>query len=274
MRQGSLVVIGSGIKAIQQITMQARDCIKAADRVLYGVCDPFSEEWIKQTNPKSESLTRFYGENKPRIDTYNEMIEQILDYVRSGIKVCAVFYGHPGVFVYPSHEAIKIARREGYKAIMLPGISTEDCLFADLAIDPAVNGYQSFEATDFVLNGRRLDPTCSVILWQIDCVGDDKFYAQGYDARNLPVLVEALSEFYDLQHEVTLYAAPVLPMCNAITKRLTLGDLRKGSSLIEGMSTLYIPPAKKPEVDHEMLQRLGLTVEDLSTSPNATKHDA
>ena len=39
---------------------------------------------------------------------------------------------HPGVYVAPSHETVLRARAEGYPARMLPGISSEDCLFADL----------------------------------------------------------------------------------------------------------------------------------------------
>ena len=37
---------------------------------------------------------------------------------------------------------------------MLPAISAEDCLFADVGIDPAMTGCQSYEATDFMINGR------------------------------------------------------------------------------------------------------------------------
>ena len=54
------------------------------------------------------------------------------------------------VFVQPSHESIAIARLEGFSARMLPGISAEDCLFADIGLDPGKDGCQSFEATDFL----------------------------------------------------------------------------------------------------------------------------
>ena len=52
-------------------------------------------------------------------ELYTEMVERILFFVRKGKKVCAVFYGHPGIFVFSSHEAIRIARAEGYPAVML-----------------------------------------------------------------------------------------------------------------------------------------------------------
>src|SRR5216683_1496595 len=114
-----------------------------------------------------------------RMYAYNATVEHILGCVRTGDKTVGAFYGHPGVFVYPSHEAIRRARSEGYSAKMLPGISAEDCLFADLGIDPAVCGCQTFEATDFLLHGRRIDPSSSVVLWQIGVVGDMTFKTAG-----------------------------------------------------------------------------------------------
>ena len=54
---------------------------------------------------------------------------------------------------------------------MIAGISAEDCLFADLGFDPASTGCLTFEATDFLIHNRRVDPTCLVILWQIGVVG-------------------------------------------------------------------------------------------------------
>ena len=65
------------------------------------------------------------------------MVERILSYVRRGLNVCVVFYGHPGV--HPGHESIRRARMEGFSASKLPGISAEDCLFAELGIDPSKN---------------------------------------------------------------------------------------------------------------------------------------
>jgi Tetrapyrrole (Corrin/Porphyrin) Methylases len=81
------------------------------------------------------------------------MVNRIIKYVKRDLRVCAVFYGHPGVFCTPSHESIRIARKLGYRATMLPAISAEDCLFADLGVDPGKHGCQSFEATDFLVYG-------------------------------------------------------------------------------------------------------------------------
>jgi precorrin-2 methylase len=123
--------------------------------------------WIEKQNPNSFDLYQHYANDKNRIVTYVQMVERMLDEVRAGKYVCAVFYGHPGVFVSPSHNTIAIARREGYEAEMLPGISAEDCLYADLDVDPSIPRLQIFEATDLLLRQRRIDPTMNLIVFQV-----------------------------------------------------------------------------------------------------------
>jgi hypothetical protein len=86
--------------------------------------------------------------------------------------VCGVFYGHPGVFSQAPHRAIEQARREGFQAHMEPGISAEDCLYADLGIDPGNVGCQHYEASQFMFYRRVVDPSAYLILWQIGIAGD------------------------------------------------------------------------------------------------------
>ena len=124
------------------MTVEAIAWIKQSDRVLYVVGDPIAEAMIHELNPAGESLSRFYAVGKERIITYQEMVDRILECVRAGETTCLVCYGHPGVFVYPSHESIRQARVEGFEARMLPGVSAEDCLFADLGVDPGIYGCQ------------------------------------------------------------------------------------------------------------------------------------
>jgi len=93
--------------------------------------------------------------------------------VRQGYKVLGIFYGHPGVFVFPSHRAIAIAREEGYIAKMLPGVSAEDYLFSDVGFDPSHPGCMTQEASFLLLSGKKLDPLVHNIIWQVGGVGID-----------------------------------------------------------------------------------------------------
>ena len=132
---GSLTVVGTGIKA-GQITPDALSCIEHAEKVLFIVTDIITSLWIQEINTTAEDLAVFYQPADDRQIVYLKMVERILSCVREGLNVCVVAYGHPGVFAFPLHELIRRARLEGFEARMLPGVSSEDCLFADLNIDP------------------------------------------------------------------------------------------------------------------------------------------
>lgn len=252
-RRGSLVVVGTGIKLVGQTTLEALACMQRAEKLLYLVTDPVTETWIKRLNASATTLYDCYAEGKPRHKTYREMADRILSAVRLGSQVCAAFYGHPGVFVNPAHLAIRRARKEGFRARMLPGISAEDCLFADLGLDPCENGCQSFEATDFLASRRQFDSTSGLILWQVGVLGEPSIRgARSCRPERLRVLADALRRHYPASHPVVLYEAAQFPICDPIIKKITLARLPEAS--VFTMTTLYVPP-KPARIADERIMR-------------------
>lgn len=252
--KGSLACVGIGITLGSHISPLARSHIEQADVVFMGVSDGVVELWLQGMNKDARSLQPYYGEGKSRLDTYQEMVDAMLAEVRAGKRVCGVFYGHPGVFAWAPHKAIETARQEGYPAHMEPGISSEDCLYADLGIDPATFGCQHFETSQFMLYRRRIDPSAWLILWQVGLAGDktNRRFATGAAYRQ--VLVEVLSRDYPLDHQVILYQAATLPIQQTKVERLTLQSLPQAE--IDMSDTLAIPPALGMQIDHEILARL------------------
>jgi uncharacterized protein YabN with tetrapyrrole methylase and pyrophosphatase domain len=210
--------------------------------------------WIERLNPSAQSLYPFYAPGKPRRETYNEMVQEIMAWVRRGLDVCVVLYGHPGVFVTPSHEAIRQARQEGFEATMLPGVSAEDCMFADLGVDPG-DGCQTYEATEFLLYPRMIDYRSALILWQVAGVGE-RGGAVAPSLEGLGVLAERLEEDYGPDHEVILYEASPYPVAGPTIERVRLRDLP--SATPSPMATLYVPPRAEAQPDLEMFDRLGV----------------
>ena len=255
MSSGSLTVVGTGIQFGTQMTPEARGVIKNADVVLSLVAEPVMQAAIKRLNPETRSLQEHYVVGESRSEAYEAMIAEILSHVRRGLDVCAAFYGHPGVFVAPSHEAVRRAREEGFRARMLPGISAEDCLYADLGIDPARSGCQCYEATDFLVHGRQVDTTAALVLWQIGTVGNSAA-AEEATPTGLGVLVEVLLELYPADHDVVVYEASPYPGFDPLVRRVPLVDLSPQD--VTAMSTLYVPPAGAAELDVTMMDRLGL----------------
>jgi precorrin-6B methylase 1 len=254
--KGQLIVVGTGLRTVGHVTAEAVAWIRAADKVLYVVGDPVSEKLIHDLNPGAESLEVLYKQSKARIDTYRQMVERILTCVRQGYRTCAVFYGHPGVFVYPSHEAVRQARIEGYPAVMLPGVSAEDCLFADIGIDPAQAGCQSFEATDFLFHDRRTDPSSSLVLWQIGVLGNEGFNESGrYDLSLMPLLITKLLRLYPPMHQAAVYEAATQIGCPPRISWTPIPHLTQVE--MSAASTLFIPPGSAPRPDAVVVHQAG-----------------
>lgn len=239
-KRGSLIVAGAGIAYAGHCSVEARNAIASADIVLSIMGDELMQQWLSELNPNTRSMQDFYAQKQTRLDAYEAMVEELLSQVRKGLDVCAVFYGHAGVFVTPSHEAVRRARAEGYDAMMLAGISAEDCLYADLGLDPGAWGCQSYEAHDFFLRRPKFDTGSSLILWQLSVLGDQTFRRLEADAAAIGALAEQLMQHYPDDHCVIVYAASVLPVTPASIQELHLKELRTAE--ITQASTLWVPP--------------------------------
>ena len=223
-KQGSLVIVGTGISVAGQMTLAAKSHIENADIVFMGIMNKVGEHVVSSLNPNSVSLDDLYEEGKSRAVTYSQMAERIVEAVTSGQNVCAAFYGHPGVFVTPSHEAIRRVKALGLNAHMLPGVSAEDCLIADLGIDPSRYGCQSYEASQFLFRDYRIDPYMTQIIWQIGLAGEAtmRVLNANHCQSGLTMLADILSEHYPGDHELIIYEAATLPICEPKIQKVLL----------------------------------------------------
>lgn len=257
--KGSLVVVGNGIKAGGHLSLEAQSAIKNADKVFYADSNPVSIYKIKSLNPNAETLSDLYGRDKPRYETYLQMVERILTAVREGLQVCAVFYGHPGVFATPPHISIRKARAEGFQAMMLPGISAEDCIFADLGIDPGLYGCQSYEATNFLVYRRVFDRRNVLVIWQVGAIGMVDYQGKIYNdnKKGLAMLSEVLLESYPADHTAIIYEASTMALFLPRIQRVPIGCLTEAQTTM--MSTLVIIPDPNWSIpDMERAKQLGI----------------
>ncbi|TFK23735.1 tetrapyrrole methylase [Coprinopsis marcescibilis] len=264
-KAGQLTIVGSGIASINHMTLQAVACIETADVVCYVVADGATEAFIRKKNENCIDLYPLYSETKERTDTYIQMAEFMLNHVRAGKNVVGVFYGHPGVFVCPTHRAIYIARNEGYRAVMLPGLSAEDCLYADLGIDPSTVGCITYEATDMLVYNRPLNSSSHLVLYQVGIVGkaDFKFAYDPKENHHFGKLIDRLELEYGPDHTVVHYIAPIFPTEEPVMERFTIGQLKlkENSDKIATISTFYLPPkapSAKVSLNREFLRSLNI----------------
>jgi len=253
-QRGSLACVGMGMTLGSHLTPLARSHIEQADVVFAGLSDGVVEMWLERMHPDVRSLQPYYAERKSRMTTYRQWVELMMTEVRAGKRVCGVFYGHPGIFAWSPHKVIEVARAEGFAAHMEPGISAEDCLYADLGIDPGRFGCQHFEASQLLFYERKIDPTGYLVLWQVGLVGDLSLKRFSTGAAYRQLLVDVLSRDYPLDHEIIVYRGATLPIQKPRIQRIALRDLPVVTLTAE--ETVVLPPATPLRPNLAMRERL------------------
>jgi precorrin-6B methylase 1 len=238
--QGSLSVVGAGIRPGLHLTEETRRRIVHAQDVLYLLAEVAPTRWIHRLNPSAESMNDIYRPGRDQREVYDELVGRVLERVRRGRTVCMVTYGHPAVFDDSCHEALRRARDEGFGAELLPAVSAMDCLFADLEIDPGRGGLQLYEATDFLESARRPETVVPLILWQISVVGGTRTTGT-VERQGLRRLADRLAELYHAAHEVIVYEASPFPIGRPLIERTRVEDLAKAP--VTGLASLYVPPS-------------------------------
>ena len=258
--RGQLACVGLGMMLGAHLTPRARGWIEAADVVFVAASDALVEQWVASMHPDVRSLQGLYAEGKPRQQTYREMVAIMLADVRAGRRVVGAFYGHPGVFAGVPHAAIAQARAEGFEAVMDPGISAEDCLYADLGFDPGHVGCAHFEASQLLFYRRVIDTSAWLVLWQIGLAGDRSYAVRASTVEQRQRLVDRLLRDYPPEHPVTVYEAATLPIARPRIETLPLRALAHADLRMH--STLVVPPARplEPEPAVARAARNGVSI--------------
>lgn len=242
------------MRLADHLTPEAQAAIEGAEKVFH-IVDALAALQITNMNASAESLNRFYAPDKERYATYSAMATHVLSHVRRGKTVCLVTYGHPGVFAFPVHEALRRARAEGFHTRMVPGISAEDTLFAELDVDPATDGCQSYDATDFLVHRRRIDPASPLILWQVAATGK-LGSAPGMNKLGVGILAERLMKTHGRDHFVVLYEAAKHSLAPSRIQRVRLRLLARAA--LSDATTLFVPARRRARLDRAMLKKLGI----------------
>lgn len=137
---------------------------------------------------------------------------------------------------------------------MEPGISAEDCLYADLGIDPGTFGCQHYEASQLMFYRRRIDPSAYLVLWQVAIAGDRSFRRFATEPAYRQLLVELLAQDYPLDHPCTVYEAATLPIQTPRRDVIALRDLPAADLGLA--ATLVLPPAVPLQSNAAMLGRI------------------
>lgn len=237
---GRLVCIGVGMTAGAHLTASAKRHIERADILFIDVPNALFGAWLKDMHGDVRDVGTIRAEQRLPGETNLAIAEILLTEVRKGANVCAAFYGHPGTFGGPARVAIQLARNEGYSTHLEPSLSAEDCLYADLDIDPGKYGCQHYEASQLMRYRRSIDSSAYLVLWNVD-TPQDALVAKSNTSAYRKVLLDALAGDYTPDHMVVVYRPPTLMDRNPYVLKLPLALLPWAA--IGPQACVVLPPA-------------------------------
>lgn len=197
----------------------------------------------------SESLDPIYFSENDRQSSYDKIRDKILTELETYNFITVVLYGHPTIFADPGLQAIIAAQKNSIETIILPGISIENCLYADLKVDPGQFGCFHLEATELLLYDKIIDPTAHLCIWQPGMIGNRSVPQPKQKSKHLKLLKIKLKKYYPDNHISILYEASMYPGVEPRIHKFPLYDIE--DQTIGTLSTLYIPPLpqRKPDLD-------------------------
>lgn len=237
MSEPYLVIIGVGERPAEHLTIEARAWLVNVGRVFHLLADEEAQGWLYQLCPQAQDVQR-----------EDALSTSVIAALRADLSVSLVLPGHPALHPV-TRRTLQQARQAGYRAWMVPAVSAEDCLFADLLVDPGRAGGQSFDATHFLLHRCRFDAGSVLLLWHVHQVGNLEVVP------GLRVLRDYLLDYYPAGHEVILYDPPTAGKESQV-QALPLDSLE--SAQVVAHTLLYVPGRVGATADRAMRQRLGM----------------
>lgn len=250
-----VTIVGTGIKSADQLTRETIAAIDASREVLYVDPAVGTRAFLQAHCKHVTSLyTQSYQADRNRLVGYKHMAIKVIEAALDHSPVTFAMHGHPVVFCQAPLLIKKMAAALGLSLQVLPGVSSMDCLFADLMMDPASSGLLMYEATDLLLRWRPLVPEVPTLIWQVGNLETRLHTSRTSRPERLDRFAAYLATAYEPNHLVTAcYASPhAFAPANVFT--FPLRKIREHAAQLHAGITLYLPAARsRPVVDEDLL---------------------
>ncbi len=251
-------IVGLGMRLPDHATSETERVIAACNEVLFVDTGIATAAWLRGLCPRVTDLyAASYHERGERLDAYHAMVARTLDAALDHAPIAFAMQGHPLVYAYAPALLRDLAPLLGLSVSTLPGISSMDCLFADLGLDPCTEGLQLYEATDVLLRARPLQPDVPLLLWQVGTVESRLHTAHTSRPERFFRLRDHLLRYYPAHHEVLAYFAAPFPLFPPRIDRFPLGSLAEQAPTLHPGVTLLVPAiGQRPVSDLDLLAQV------------------
>ena len=226
MRSADIFIIGLGTVVGWQLTREAEHALRKSEKVFYLDSGLGSADFLRSICKETIDLNPLsYQEGQPRRAAYDRMSALVLKAALETRPVAFAVYGHPRVYVYPTEQISSAAKLLNLKVRIIPGISSLDTMFVDLDLDPGLNGFQMYEATDLIARDRPLQIDVPAMIWQVGVVGTGLYTDRQSNPERFQPLLKHLLKFYGSDHVVSVVKSADTPLTKSSLKNFRLEDL-------------------------------------------------
>lgn len=240
--QKDLYIIGTGIKGLSQLTLEAREALVRCRKVFHLTSVHDELEGI--CSDVENNAPMYWTGERQRV-VYERIVQKIMAEVEKGPGVANVIYGHPLFFDDINMHLIRLARERNLSYEVIPGVSCLDTLSVDLEIDYG-DGVQIFEVQDMVYRDHPLNPRIHAIILQIGQFGSNLTIPKvpQTEGRFAP-LEQHLLKYYPPDHVVTVAFSQRDNEYGQFQMRCAITELDANRERIFKGTTLHVPPIPK-----------------------------
>jgi len=254
-------IVGLGTVNVDQVTREASRAISASVEVLFLDDGIATRAFLEERCGRVSDLSEHFVVGRSRIESHHHIAARVIDAALTHMPVTLAIGGHPTHLAPATFLVRDLAGLMGLNVEVLPGISAMDQLLAELMIDPASHGLQSFEATDLLLRRRPIASDVPLMIWQVGLVGTHLHTQGPRRPEAFEPLTRHLLRFYPANHHVVAAEAASHALLNPVHVAFPLAAMPAHAALLTSRTTLYVPPiGTRPVVDARTLA--GLTSDD------------
>lgn len=230
--RGTVDLVGLGIRLPGHLTVDGLGLLATAEVIFCLEPPAFYSDALASVSTRVVPLNGLFGKYALRDDALREAARQVADAAAERAGVVFALGGHPTVAVAPFLHLAELAGARGLTLRVCPGVSSLDTLFADLGVDPCVDGMQ-------VVRGRSassLNPRLPAIVvcpgYSVDCAPANRL-------RELALLARDLVGAYGATAAFLVYTArgdgpPTVRTIAAVDVAAEIAPVRLGSVMLAG----------------------------------------
>jgi len=243
-----IYLVGLGVKAGIQITLEAIQAIKRADKV-YTIHSSveFKQEIKKKYNDHLIDCASFFEGEKERAQVFRKIARTIIKEAidNENIRIAFAVMGNPLFLVSACEYLIAAEEDYGISLEVISGVSTFDTVLSDLKIDVGY-GAAMYDSTLFL--SKHVIPVTNIplLLFQIATTNNTILNKGNIPTNILQPLIEKLILHYGAGHEVIFVTSSVHIFMTAKKVKVKLKDVLDSNEIkLFERPTLYVPPLKE-----------------------------